>query len=168
MDELWRIVSSSVGRSAVIGFLKEARSQGILPLYGTQSLADILRFTDTKFRGLFSRVAGFYVKDPEEEAALLDMIGLEDTTDRREFIRDSKHRRPGENGPDDPGHPGMGLYRDVRGQHTAIQRGEFAPDYLLWLSTNRKDRAAREGTEPPQLRSSVNIPALATSERTQP
>ncbi len=151
MDELWRIVSSPYGRQAVVSLLKEGRSQGIMPLYGTQSLGDIEKYTDDKFRGLFSRVLGLHVKDPDEQTRVLEWVGVDVTQERKDFLANAKSRRPGENGPGDPGQPGLGLYRDVRGHHTAIQRGEFSPDYLLWLSTNRADRRRRDQTQPPAL-----------------
>lgn len=141
VDEAHHFLSSEEGLQALDRLAREGRSMGLLPIFATQRVNDLLAVDMETF---VSRVLCMKLNDVVEATAALTLCRLDVTDERLKFLRDAGPRA-GIDGM--PGRPAYGVFRDLYDRHAVISIGPVPEDLRMAMSTNRTDRAARDAAE---------------------
>lgn len=132
VDEAHHFLGSAEGMATLDRIGREGRSLGLLPIFCTQRVTDLLKVDMESF---MSRVLVMKLQDKVEAAAALKLCRLEPTEARMGFLQQA--------GPA-AGRGALGFFRDIDDRHAVVMTGMGVPEDLrLALSTNRKDRQAR-------------------------
>jgi hypothetical protein len=140
VDEAWTFLSSSDGRKALDRLGREGRSQGILPIFATQKVTDLVK-EGVDMETYVSRVLALKMTDPKEAAEAIRLVGLEATRDRIDWLARAGHIRKT---PDNEGRGALGMFLDVNGRRCAVMAGPIPASLELTFSTNRIDRELRD------------------------
>lgn len=143
LDEAWTFLSSSEGLSTVQQLGREGRSLGLLPIFATQRVADLIK-DGVDMEGYMSRVFVLSLREEREARAALQLCGLEPSRARVDWLREAGPRRAEE---DMPGRPALALHRDLKGRHAALVIGPVPPAAALAWTTNPEERRAIEEAE---------------------
>jgi len=150
VDEAWTFLGYPEGLAALQQVGREGRSLGILPVFATQRIADVV---SRDMETYLSRVFCMKMTDEREARAALSLCGLEPTPTRINWLRDCGPRRAdGETA----ARPAMALHRDLRNRHSAVLIGPVPESVRVAMSTNPEDRAARESAEAGETADSTN------------
>lgn len=141
VDEAHHFLSSEEGLASLDRLAREGRSMGLLPIFATQRVSDLLEVDMETF---MSRVLVMKLNDAREAEAALRLCRLEPNQHRLDFLRKAGPRRGG-NGV--PARSAVGIFRDLHDQHAVIQIGPVPEHVRLAMSTNRDDREARKAQE---------------------
>lgn len=150
VDEAHHFLGSPEGKSALERLGREGRSMGLLPIFATQRVTDLLQVDMESF---MSRVLAMKLTDAREATAALTLCRLEATPARLEFLRGAGPRAAVDGM---PSRSALGIFRDLRDRHAAITIGPVPEPMRLAMSTNRTDRqrraeAVKEGGAPTQM-----------------
>jgi hypothetical protein len=128
VDEAHHFLSSSEGLATLERIGREGRSLGLLPIFATQRVTDLLKVDMESF---MSRVLALKLSDPREGEAALRLCRLEATPGRLNFLAQAS--------------AGLGFFRDLDDRHSLIQCGAGVPEDLrMAMSTNRADRLVKK------------------------
>ena len=128
VDEAHHFLGSSEGLATLERIGREGRSLGLLPIFATQRVTDLLKVDMESF---MSRVLALKLTDPKESEAALRLCRLEATPARKGFLASAG--------------AGSGFFRDLDDRHSVIQVGAGVPEDLrMAMSTNRADRLLKE------------------------
>ncbi len=141
VDEAWTFLGYPEGLAALQQVGREGRSLGILPVFATQRIADVV---SRDMETYLSRVFCMKMTDEREARAALSLCGLEPTPSRIEWLRDAGPRR---GDAETPARPAMALHRDLRNRHSAVLIGPVPESVRLAMSTNPDDRAQRQQSQ---------------------
>lgn len=125
-------MGSQEGRKIVTRLGREGRSQRILPILATQLLADIME-GDANMVSHLSRVCVLKMRDPRESHAALQLLRLEATEERVEWLSDA--------GPIRGVRGSLGFFRDLQDRVSAFTVGPVPKSLHDLYSTNPIDRA---------------------------
>lgn len=142
VDEAWTFLSNQEGLDAIDAIGREGRSQGLLPIFATQRIADLV---GRDLESYLSRKVVLKLESAKEATAALRMLGIEPTEDRLRWLAQAKARRPSD---DDPGRPAMGLVQDIQQRTAAVLFGPTPRAAQRAWSTNPADRETA-ANEPP-------------------
>ena len=140
VDEAWTFLSSSEGLAALQQLGREGRSLGLLPIFATQRVADLIK-DGVDMEGYISRVMVMKLTDEREADAALQLCGLETTQERIAFLRNAGAVRATA---DNPGRPAMGVHRDLQDRHAAVWIGPVPPSAHEAFTTNPEERRERD------------------------
>jgi len=138
VDEAWTFLGYSEGLAALQQLGREGRSLGILPIFATQRVSDVI---SRDMKSYLSRVFCLAVSDEEDATAGLELCDLEPTAARINWLKNCGPKEPDG---DFPGRPAMALHRDIAGRHSAVMIWPTPDSIHRVISTNPDDRAARE------------------------
>lgn len=138
VDEAWTFLGYSEGLAALQQLGREGRSMGVLPVFATQRIADVIT---RDMEGYLSRVFCMKLSEEREAVAALQLCGLEPTPARVQWLRTCGPVRGNEEVPD---RPALALHRDLANRHSAVMIGPVPDEVRLAISTNPEDRAERE------------------------
>ena len=141
VDEAHVFLSSQEGRAVLQDLGRTGRSQGILPVMATQLVADLVA-EGIDMESYMGRVLVMKMTAEREVPAALALCGLEDTPEKRDFLRKAG---PVHNPltPED-NHGALGYYRDLFGRVGAVQIGPIPEEIRMRFSTNLLDREAKK------------------------
>jgi len=140
VDEAWTFLSSAEGLAALQQLGREGRSLGLLPIFATQRVADLIK-DGVDMEGYISRVMVMKLSDEREADAALKLCGLETTPERIAFLRSAGAVRATA---DNPGRPAMGIHRDLQDRHAAVWIGPVPPSAHEAFTTNPEERRERD------------------------
>ena len=138
VDEAHHYLNSTEGMASLQRMGREGRSLGLLPIFLTQRVSDLLH---ADMENYLSRVLVMKLTDPREADAALQLCGLRPTKQRIDFLREAGPRKPVDG---QPGRPSLGFFRDIDGRHAVVSIGPIPEDIRLAFSTNPDDREKRE------------------------
>ena len=138
IDEAHTFLGSEEGRTFLQRLGREGRSQGILPVLATQRIADVIA-EGTDLGSYLGRVMVMRMDDRREADAALELLGLEPTQRRRDWLAAASPVR-GVRG-------ALGMLRDLQGRCSAVMVGPVPDDILKLFSTNPLDRVERSNSE---------------------
>ena len=145
VDEAWAFLKLPEAQGDLEKIAREGRSQGLLTVLATQKVADVLE-GGVDLRTYLSRVLCLRTRDPHEARTMLELLDLEATPERIQWLRDC--------GPSD-GTDGRrpqwahGLFRDIRDRHAVLLLGPTPAAAAKAFSTKPSDREARRASRPP-------------------
>jgi hypothetical protein len=140
IDEAHHYIGSPEGLASLDRLAREGRSMGLLPIFATQRVTDLLAVDMESF---MSRVLCMKLNDRAQAVAALTLCRLEPTQARIDFLRTAGPRRGGDGG---PARSSLGILRDIYDRHAVISIGPVPEHLRLAMSTNRSDREARDAT----------------------
>jgi len=133
VDEAHHFLASNEGRSALDRLNREGRSLGLLPIFCTQQVTDLIGGS-VDMETYLSRVLALRLPDKAQATAALTLCGLEPTEARISWLRASA--------------PGVGFFRDLQDRHGIVRTGAGISEAMyLAMSTNKDDRARRQLAE---------------------
>lgn len=135
VDEAWTFLGHPQGLNALQQLGRMGRSQGLLPIFATQRLADL---RSAELESYFSRFFALRLTDQREATAALNMLGLTASEGRLGWLAQAGSKRPDDG--EGPGRPAMALHRDLEGQVSAVLLGPTPRDAAAAFSTNLADR----------------------------
>ena len=134
LDEAHVMMGSQEGRKIITRLGREGRSQRILPVLATQLLADIME-GDANMVSHLSRVCVLKMRDPREARAALQLLRLEATEDRLDWLTNAGPIR-GERG-------SLGFFRDLNERVSGFTVGPVPKSLEMLFSTNPLDKDER-------------------------
>lgn len=139
VDEAHHYLNSAEGLSSLQSLGREGRSLGLLPIFLTQRVSDLV---GADMESYMSRVLVMKLNEEEQARAGLKLAGLEATPERIAFLREAGPRAPSDGV---PARPSVGFLRDIDDRHAVISIGPGLPeDIRLAFSTNPEDRERRK------------------------
>lgn len=134
LDEAWTFLGFSEGLSALQRLGREGRSLGILPIFATQRVADVL---SKDMEAFLSRVFCMKLTDERDATLALQLCGLKPTKARVAWLRNCGPSRTSSDG---PARPASALHRDASGRHCAVAISPIPPDLYQALTTNPSEK----------------------------
>ena len=139
VDEAWMFLQSSAGLSSLQSIGRLGRSKNILPVFATQRIDDLVK-SGVDMESYLSRVMCLKLSEEREAAAALTLCGLDVTPERIDWLRDAGAKYS------DDGRllrGAGGLFRDLKGRHSAVMVGPIPEFARAAFSTNPEDRRRR-------------------------
>lgn len=137
LDEAWTFLGYSEGLSALQRLGREGRSLGILPVFATQRVADVL---SKDMESYLSRVFAMKLTDERDANLALELCGLEPTAARVRWLSDCGPKRNEGGGFS----AASALHRDLKNRHCAVSIWPVSSDLYQAITTNPEERTARE------------------------
>lgn len=143
VDEAWTFLGHETGKAALQRIGREGRSLGLLPIFATQRLSDVI---DQDMESYISRVLVMQMADEKEIRASLKLCGLKATPARIAWVKECGFKK----GNPELGIPDQlpsGLHRDIYNRHSAVILGPTPDAARIAFTTNPEERAARDEAE---------------------
>jgi hypothetical protein len=138
IDEAHHYLASPLGRRQLQSLGREGRSQGLLPVFATQRISDLVGHD---LESYVSRWWCGQLTERSEAEAALRLCGLLPTEERLAWLADCGPKRS-EDGL--PARPSMFLHKDLKSRHAAVLIGPTPPVAHEAFSTNPADRKRRQ------------------------
>lgn len=144
LDEAWTFLQIPEALSVLDKLAREGRSQGILPVFLTQKVKDVIT---GDLAGYMSRVLVLKMDDEEEAKTAIDICGLEPTPERLEWLRSAGPVPPKKDAQGNVVQEAQwaaGIFSDPKRRHAAVALGPTPEEAIRAWSTNPLDVAERE------------------------
>ena len=144
LDEAWTFLQIPEALSVLDKLAREGRSQGILPVFLTQKVKDVIT---GDLAGYMSRVLVLKMDDAEEAETAVEICGLEPTPERLEWLRSAGPKPPKKDADGNILEEAVwatGIFSDPRKRHAAVALGPTPEAAVRAWSTNPDDVAERE------------------------
>jgi len=141
MDEAWTFLGYPEGLGALQQLGREGRSLGILPIFATQRVADVV---SRDMESYLSRVFCLKNSDERDATVALQLCGLEPTPARIAWLKTCGPREGTDGG---PGRPAMSIHRDINDRHSAVMIWPVPQEISDAIRTDYSARQAKENKQ---------------------